>query len=60
MNTHSWNDFIDKTQGMDKRGKTQVISDTEGAKCIRRGGEMKANWKNFLTKHRFTRQISSL
>ena len=23
MNTHSWNDFIDKTQGMDKRRKTQ-------------------------------------
>ena len=47
MNTHSWNDFIDKTQGMDKRRKTQVISDTEGGNCIRRGGEMQANWKNF-------------
>ena len=28
MKTHSWNDFIDKTQGMDKRRKTQVINNT--------------------------------
>ena len=60
MKTHSWNDFIDKTQGMDKRRKTQAIFNTEGGKCIRRGEEIQANWKNFLTKHRFTRQFSSL